>query len=150
MLMWCIYMCAHMSCSIVVMFTCTSVRSHPDSRRHYMWNLTRCNKQQNTGLGVATRCMLRGRGQKGLSSSLERGYEGHIREVLQEDSCSSMYSNYYITCSHVLSCALVIYLQFLTCRETDSWYWLVFIFRRLKINHDSHEFILESGTVANT
>jgi hypothetical protein len=23
-------------------------------------------------------------------------------------------------------------------------------FRRLKINHDSHEFILESGTVANT
>jgi hypothetical protein len=26
---------------------------------------------------------------------------------------------------------------------------LVFIFRRLKINHDTHEFILESGTVAN-
>ncbi len=28
-------------------------------------------------------------------------------------------------------------------------YWLMFIFRRLKINHDSHEFILEFGTVAN-
>jgi hypothetical protein len=26
----------------------------------------------------------------------------------------------------------------------------MFIFRRLKINHDSHEFILEFGTVANT
>jgi hypothetical protein len=26
---------------------------------------------------------------------------------------------------------------------------LVFIFRRLKINHDSHEFNLESGTVSN-
>jgi hypothetical protein len=26
----------------------------------------------------------------------------------------------------------------------------LYIFRRLKINHDSHEFILESGTVANT
>ncbi len=26
---------------------------------------------------------------------------------------------------------------------------MVFIFRRLKINHDSHEFILESGTVTN-
>jgi hypothetical protein len=26
--------------------------------------------------------------------------------------------------------------------------WCLF-FRRLKINHDSHEFILESGTVAN-
>ncbi len=25
----------------------------------------------------------------------------------------------------------------------------MFIFRRLKINHDSHEFILESGTVTN-
>ncbi len=34
MLMWCIYMWAHMSCSVVVMFTCTLVRSHPDSRRH--------------------------------------------------------------------------------------------------------------------
>jgi hypothetical protein len=25
----------------------------------------------------------------------------------------------------------------------------VFIFRRLKINHESHEFILDSGTVVN-
>ncbi len=31
--MWCIYMSAHMSCSVVVMFICTLVRSHPDSRR---------------------------------------------------------------------------------------------------------------------
>jgi hypothetical protein len=27
---------------------------------------------------------------------------------------------------------------------------LLFIFRRLKINHDIHEFILDSGTVANS
>ncbi len=26
----------------------------------------------------------------------------------------------------------------------------MFFFRRLKINHESHEFILDSGTVANT
>jgi hypothetical protein len=26
---------------------------------------------------------------------------------------------------------------------------IVVYFRRLKINHDSHEFILESGTIAN-
>jgi hypothetical protein len=51
--------------------------------------------------------------------------------------------------SHVMSCVLVICLQFLMFKETDSQYWLVFIFRRLKINHDSHEFTLESGTVAN-
>jgi hypothetical protein len=32
----------------------------------------------------------------GLSLSLERGHGGRIREVLQEDRCSSMYSNYYV------------------------------------------------------
>jgi hypothetical protein len=32
----------------------------------------------------------------GLILSLERGDEGPIREVLQEDGCSSMYSNYYM------------------------------------------------------
>jgi hypothetical protein len=52
-----------------------------------------CNKQQDTGLGMATRCMLMGRGQNGLSLSPERGHEGRIREVLQEDGCSSMYIN---------------------------------------------------------
>jgi hypothetical protein len=26
----------------------------------------------------------------------------------------------------------------------------MFIFRRLKINHDTHEFILDSGTIANS
>ncbi len=29
-----------------------------------------------------------------LSLSPEQGHEGHIREVLQEDCCSSVYSNY--------------------------------------------------------
>jgi hypothetical protein len=36
----------------------------------------------------------------GLSLSPEQGHEGHIREVLQEDRCSSMYSIYM----HLLSC----------------------------------------------
>jgi hypothetical protein len=31
----------------------------------------------------------------GLSISPERGHEERIREVLQEDRCSSMYSNHY-------------------------------------------------------
>jgi hypothetical protein len=35
----------------------------------------------------------------GLSLSLARGYEGRIREVLQESGCSSMYSNYYVLTS---------------------------------------------------
>ncbi len=57
-----------------------------------MWNLNRCNKQQDTELGIATRCMLERRGWYGLSLSPDRGHEGRIREVLQEDWCSSMYS----------------------------------------------------------
>jgi hypothetical protein len=31
----------------------------------------------------------------GLSLIPEQGHEGRICEVLQEDRCSSMYSNYY-------------------------------------------------------
>jgi hypothetical protein len=48
------------SYDIVVMFTCTLVRSHPDSRR-------RCHKQLYTRLGVATRCMLVRRAGAGIS-----------------------------------------------------------------------------------
>jgi hypothetical protein len=33
------------------------------------------------------------RSSKRFSLSLDRGHEGHIREVLQEDSCSSMYKD---------------------------------------------------------
>ncbi len=61
-----------------------------------------------------------------------------------------MYNNYYGICSIYCN---VMYsrnmLQFPMFSESDSKYWLVFIFRRLKINHDSHDFIFESGTVAN-
>jgi hypothetical protein len=55
----------------------------------------------------------------GLSLSLERGHEGHIREVLQEDRCSSMYSNYM----HLSSCNVMysrIVLQFPAFSESDS------------------------------
>ncbi len=44
----------------------------------------------------------------GLSLSPERGHEGRIREVLQEDHCSSMYSNFlyafviHISCRYFL------------------------------------------------
>ncbi len=35
--------------------------------------------------------------------SPEQGHEGHTREMLQEDRCSSMYSNYM----HLLSCNIM-------------------------------------------
>jgi hypothetical protein len=46
----------------------------------------------------------------GLSLCAERGYEGRIREMLQEDCCSSMYSNYYAF--------VVLYLHVFTYRAT--------------------------------
>jgi hypothetical protein len=36
----------------------------------------------------------------GLSTCLERGYEGRIREVLREDRCSSMYIDHYALLSY--------------------------------------------------
>jgi hypothetical protein len=54
----------------------------------------------------------------GLSLSPERGQEGRIREVLQEDRCGSMYSNYYA----LLSCNVTyshISLLSLAFRESD-------------------------------
>jgi hypothetical protein len=71
-----------------------------------------------------------------------------LARVLQEDRCSSMYSNYM----HLSSCNIMysrialpfLYPGNLICNID----WC--IFRRLKPNHDYHEFILESGNVANT
>jgi hypothetical protein len=56
----------------------------------------------------------------GISSNLEQGHEEHIREVLQEDGCSSMYSKYLYAHSHVMSCVPVICSHFFMLRETDS------------------------------
>jgi hypothetical protein len=86
----------------------------------------------------------------GLSSSPEQGHEGHVREVPQEDHGSSMYSNYMQLCVVVelLIMHSRIVLLFL---YQGNWYIILIgvYFRRLKINHDSHEFILETGYVAN-
>jgi hypothetical protein len=92
-----------------------------------------------------------------------RGHDGHIREVLQESSRSSMYK----VCDNVIYakkkrklryCMLpAIYLLMLDYVVRDyslltfSGFFLTdcLFFCWLKINHDSHEFILEFGTVAN-
>jgi hypothetical protein len=55
----------------------------------------------------------------GLGLSPEQGNEGHIREVVQEDRCSSMYSNYYA--SVVLNLYVFIcHVTILAFREADS------------------------------
>jgi hypothetical protein len=83
----------------------------------------------------------------GLSLSPKRGHEGRIREVLQEDRCSSMYSN-YVHCHPIMSCIHISCCYFLRLGNLiRNINWCYFL--RLKINHDSHEFILEPGTGAN-
>jgi hypothetical protein len=96
MLMWCIYMCAHVSCSVVMLFTCTLVRSYPDSKRSVRCE-TRPLEISGKILGWAwQQDVCSAKEAKGrLSLSLKRGHVGRIREVLQEDGCSSVYSNYY-------------------------------------------------------
>ncbi len=83
----------------------------------------------------------------GLSLSPERGHEGRSHEVPKEDCCSSMYSNNM----HFV----VLYLRVSMCRtiisvfRENQYVILIAVYFRLKINHDIHEFTLDSGTVAN-
>jgi hypothetical protein len=91
--MWCIYMFAHILCSIVVLFTCSLVRSHPDSRKALG---VKPDPLYSKMLGWAWQqdAFSGGEARMELTSSLERGHEGRICEVLQENGCSSMYSKY--------------------------------------------------------
>ncbi len=96
-------------------------------------------------------------GRAGLSMWPEGDHEGRIREVPQESWCSSKYINcvyialqwkskscYIRTLFMNNSYRLLACTSFCDCIITGVY------FRRLTINHESHEFILESATVANT
>ncbi len=78
-----------------------------------------------------------------FSLCTEQGHEGRICEVPQEDHCSSMYINYY-----ALSSSIYMYSRF-TLLSLHLGNLIQNIFCRLKINHGVHEFILDSGTIAN-
>jgi hypothetical protein len=86
--------------------------------------------QKDTCSGKGTR--------RRLSLSAHRGQEGHIREVLQEDGCSSTYKSWLrkflpnSVCS--IDCPVWLY-------DIGLIHALITVyFRRLKINHDSHGF----------
>ncbi len=151
--MWCIYMCPCVSCRVVMLFTCTLVRSHPDSKegirceiRSEIWD-----KQQDTGLDMATRCMLGEGGQKETQSKPGtrpwRAYwQGAARRWLFK-YVQVIITVCVLTCM-ITVCSLSMPYDYLWL---GNWFTLLtaVYFCRLKINHDSHEFILESGTVAN-
>jgi hypothetical protein len=52
--MYCIYVCPCVSCSVVISFTCTSVRSHPDSKEGVRCETRSWDKLRDTGCDVAT------------------------------------------------------------------------------------------------
>ncbi len=94
------------SCNAVVMFACTLVRSHPE--KTLGWNLNCCNKELDTRLGMATRCMLIRGGQKGVQSvpgtrpcrTYSRGASRsplfkYLHELFCIVPCIYMYSRFY-------------------------------------------------------
>ncbi len=79
-----------------VMFTCTLLRSHPESKKTLGETWATAIKAINSILwtSVASRCLLTGMGGRAeLSMWPEGAHEGRICEVPQESWCSSMYIN---------------------------------------------------------
>ncbi len=112
----------------------------------HVWNMNRWDKQQAAGWAKTNKVDTRyERVRKGHSLMWGRGQDGHIPEVLQgiaAQVCINVYRSYNVRDSlekkKRLKIQYVVYM-------TDCSF-----FRRLKINHVSHEFILEFGTVAYT
>jgi hypothetical protein len=81
-------------CKIVMMFTCTLVRSHPDSRRRWGETWTSAINSKILCWAWKQDACLWSEARVGLSQNPERGHQGRICEVLWEDRCSSMYNSY--------------------------------------------------------
>ncbi len=93
-----IHVC-HVSCSIVVMFT--SATQIAEGARCETWTVATNSKI--LGWAWPQDACSQGEARIRLSLSPDRGHEERIREVLHEDRCSSMYSN-YMHCRLVMSC----------------------------------------------
>ncbi len=124
------------------------------------WNLSRCHKSLDTVLGMATRCMLIRRGQKGVQSmpgtrpwrTYSRGASWrllfkYVHWLYILSACIYMYSHFMIR----LFDYSVFYYLLLPFLHLGDWFVILIgaYFCRLKINHDVHDFILDSGIVAN-
>jgi hypothetical protein len=143
--------------SAVVMFSCTLVLSRQSARKGLSAKYDLLEQTARYWVGQSKQEYIWGkRTCKRHSLTLGRGHEGCFREVLQEDSRSSMYRTIIVwlpawkilavNFSNMLHACYYDYLV------SSNWIEILtdVYFHRLKINHDSHEFILESGTVANS
>jgi hypothetical protein len=136
----------HVSCNIVVMFTCTLVRSHPDSRRRWAETWTAAIKSKIPGWAWQQDACLWGEPEWGSVNALNEAMKDVFARCPEK---TAVLVCIIIMCLVVVSFNIYISYHHPCIRETNTWYWLLFIFRRLKINHDVHEFILDSGTIAN-
>jgi hypothetical protein len=119
----------HVSCNVVVMFACALVRSHPDSRRRWGETLTAGINSKIPGWAWQQDACFWGEARVGLSLSPERGHKGRIREVPKEDRCSIMYNNIYLV---IVSSSIYMSYHHPCIRETNTRYWLLFIFPQVK------------------
>ncbi len=211
--MWCtVNLCVSICiwCSAKVLFTCVQVLGRQQAKKGLSVKCATLEQTARYWVGQSKQEYTWGkRSGKRFSLTLDRGHEGRIRKVLQEDSCSSIYRDIATQLSAWKELAwnerIVFVLPWLLCNTIVSYHWvkrsidfycshchdylqyiivsnywakrsidydrfslpwlsydapfasyyelsallIVVYFLRLKINHESHEFILESGTVAN-
>ncbi len=143
--------------SIAMLFTCTLVLSCPVGKEgfeHETWAVGVNSKI--LGGPKQIRRMLMEESSKDLSLTLDWSHEGRLREVLQENGRSRMYKLWlhnYVVKRNGHELFVVCYpwlIMIISYSQARLAILIDFYFHRLKINHDSHEFILEFGTVANT
>jgi hypothetical protein len=159
---WDVYKCVLCTVYYIVMFTCTLVRSHPEGRRSWgeTWTTVINSYKQHHRVGRGNKMHARQKGPEPRSVYIQKGA---MKDVLAR--CLKK--------TDVQVCTLIsVYILFCSCRYSRSCYICTFFwptivvplrvqvcdcinnrclfFCRLKINHDTHKFILDSGTVANT
>ncbi len=154
-----------MRCSIAILFTCVLVLSCPVVKWGCMcetWIVGTNSKI--LGGPRHTRKVHVEEGRQEIQSNPRTSHDRRICKVLQESSHSSMYKVYdnvtyakekktemsWVFClQYICSCLIVVH-DYLCLHLPDFSPTDCLFFCRLKINHDSHEFILEFGTNANT
>ncbi len=162
--MWCKYVSLCIWCSAKVLFTFTLVLGCQWARKGLSVNMSRWNKQQDVGWARVNKNIVEEREQTSVqSNSGSRPWRTHSWRTarrlpfkyVQSHSCNFPYRreppwifNILLACYDYL---VTYYLRatMISCIPKLSMILTVVYFHRLKINHDSHEFILESGTVTN-
>ncbi len=142
------------------MFTCILLRSHPEGKKTLGETWAAAIKAINSILwtSMATRYMLIRMGTELSQYMPRRGpWRMYSRVASRRPMFKYVHWLVHINCSVIALFMLLLHTYLLVtnnCRPllcTSLWlyYNRCLFFRRLKINYDTHEFILDSGTVAN-